>query len=144
MIFSFGHSEHERVEVEIIDYERSPVGNYWDDNWITVQIRVNAGGFRAKAHASFLTSEIRGFLSPLRDLCDSLDGAAEFTTLEGQLYLKMTGDGKGHIDLVGEVLDQAGIGNRLHFNLHFDQTQLRTSVRELENLIAAFPVRSTD
>jgi hypothetical protein len=32
MIFSFGHSEQERIEVEVHGYERAPVGKYYDDN----------------------------------------------------------------------------------------------------------------
>ena len=55
----------------------------------------------------------------------------------------LSGDGKGHIELVGQVADQPGIGNRLHFTLHFDQSQLAASVHELEKVIAEFPVRET-
>ena len=35
MTFSFGQSERERIEVEVFGYERQPVGEYWDDNWLT-------------------------------------------------------------------------------------------------------------
>ena len=40
MIFSFGQSQEERIEVDVLDYERAPVGEYWDDNWLNVEIRV--------------------------------------------------------------------------------------------------------
>jgi len=82
------------------------------------------------------------FLTQLRPLHQSLSGTAEFTTLEEQLHLRLSGDGKGHIELVGEISDQPGIGNRLHFALHFDQSQLGTSIHELEKVTAEFPVRA--
>ena len=62
--------------------------------------------------------------------------------LEEQVHLRLTGDGNGHIELVGEVADQPGIGNRLRFTLQFDQSQLGASVRELERVTSEFPVRA--
>lgn len=141
MTFSFGQSQHERIEIHVLRYERAPVGDYHDDNWLTVQIRVCVGGFRCSVDAAILTVELTGFLSQLRPLYQTLHGNAEFTTLEQQLHLRLTGDGKGHIELVGDVADQPGIGNRLHFTLQFDQSQLETSIRDLAKITARFPVR---
>ncbi|MBC7855404.1 MAG: hypothetical protein IAF94_18405 [Pirellulaceae bacterium] len=141
MKFSFGHLELERVEVDVHGYERAAVGEYWDDNWLTVEICVRAGGFRGKVAATIITSELTKFLSELRPLFETLSGTAEFTTMEDQLSLRLTGDGNGHIELRGEVSDQAGIGNRLHFTLQFDQSQLGVSIHELDRVSGQFPVR---
>ena len=142
MTFSFGQSEQERIEVDVVRYERTPVGEYHDDNWLTSQIRVRAGGFRGKVDVSILTDELATFLTQLHALHGTLRGTAEFSTLEEQVHLRLTGDGKGHIELVGEVADQPGIGNRLRFTLQFDQPQLGASVRELERVTSEFPVRA--
>jgi hypothetical protein len=142
MTFSFGHSEQERIEVEVYGYERAPVGEYYDDNWLTVDIRIQTGGFRGEMPATFVTGELVKFLSELRPLHQTLTGAAAFQTMEGQLSLWLTGDGKGHIELRGEVADQAA-GNRLHFTLQFDQSQLNSSIRELERVTLRFPERLT-
>ena len=141
MIFSFGQSEHERIEVDVLASDRAPVGEYYDDNWLTVKIRVAAGGFRGVVDAAVLSSELATFLTQLHRLYESLRSVAEFTTLERQLHLRLTGDGKGHIELLGDVGDKPGIGNRLHFTLDFDQSQLRASIRELECVVSEFPVR---
>ncbi len=143
MMFSFGQSEQERVEVDVHGYERAPTGEYYDDNWLTVEIRIRAGGFRGKAAASIITSELTKFLSELRPLYEKLNGMAEFVTMEGQLRLQLLGDGKGHIELHGELADQAGVGNRLHFTLRFDRSQLAASIRELERVTTQFPVRAS-
>jgi len=142
MTFSFGQSQHERLEVDVLRYERSPVGEYHDDNWLTVQVRVCIGGFRGTVDAAIVADELAAFLGQLRPLYDTLRGTAEFVTLEGQLLLRLTGDGKGHIELVGEVADQPGIGNRLHFTLQFDQSQLGSSIHDLERVTSEFPVRA--
>ena len=141
MTFSFGQSEQERIEVEVYGYERAPVGEYHDDNWLTVEIRVRAGGFRGKASAAIITSELNAFLPELRALYANLSGTAVFVTIEEQLSLRLDGNGKGHVQLRGEIADQAGIGNCLHFSLALDQSQLGTSIRELERVVLQFPVR---
>jgi hypothetical protein len=142
LVFSFGQSERERIEIDVLDYERKPVGEYYDDNWLNVEIRIHAGGFRGKVAATILTGELEKFLSELKPLYEKLIGDAKFTTMEEQLGLRLSGDGKGHIELRGEIADQAGIGNRLFFNLRFDQSQLKKSISELELITETFPVRS--
>jgi hypothetical protein len=127
MIFSFGQSEYERIEVDVMNYERTPVGEYYDDNWLNVEIRVHAGGFCGKAAATIITGELEKFLTELKPLHEKLSGIATFTILEEQLSLP----------------DRAGTGNRLSFTLQFDQSQLGISVRELEKVTTQFPVRMT-
>ena len=144
MTFSFGQTEHERIEVDVLCYERTPSGEYHDDNWLNSQIRVSAGGFCGKVDAAIVTDELTEFLGQLRSLFSSLRGRAEFSTMEGQLHLTLTGDGKGHIALAGEVADQPGIGNRLHFALQFDQSQLGVAIRELERVTSTFPIRGSN
>jgi hypothetical protein len=139
MIFSFGQSEKERLAVDVVGYERAPVGEYFDDNWLIIEIRVQAGNFQCKTKAAILTDELIKFSSELRVLFETLKGSAAFTTLEEQLSLQLTGDGKGHIELCGEV----EAGHRLIFTLQFDQSQLGRSIHEIEKVLSQFPIRSS-
>lgn len=141
MKFSFGQSETERIEVDVLRYERAHSGDHDDNQWLTSQFRVSAGGFRGKVDAAIRTTELDAFLNQLRPLYRTLRGTAEFSTMEGQLHMLLVGDGKGHIELKGKVEDQAGGDNQLHFRLQFDQTQLATSIDELERVISYFPIR---
>jgi hypothetical protein len=140
MIFSFGGPKHERIEIDV-RYERPPSGDYHDDNWLTAGINVSAGSFRAKAEVSMLTDELVSFLGQLQILFKTLEGPAELITLEQQIYLRLTGNGKGHIELKGELGEMPEMGNRLHFELNFDQTELGASIRELEKVTTQFPIR---
>ena len=141
MIFSFGHPERERVEVDVLRYERAPVGEFYDDNWLVVDIRVQAGGFHGRVAATIITQELINFASQLHTLNKTLSGSARFSTLEQQLSLHLVGDDKGRIELRGEVADRPGSGNRLQFILQFDQSQLGVSIRELEKVALQFPIR---
>jgi hypothetical protein len=141
MKFSLGHSEMERLEVEVLRYERAPCGEYYDDNWLTSQLRVSVGGFKGKVEAAIQTAELDTFLAQLRPLYATLRGTAEFSTIEEQLHLLLVGDGKGHIELTGELIDRPGLGNRLHFKLQFDQTQLAVSIQELERVMSVYSIR---
>ena len=140
--FSLGESEHERVEVTVSGYERQPSGDYHDDNWLTVEVSLAVGGFRGRFQASFLTAELTEFRDQLVALNKSLKGEAKLATMETQLLLSLTGNGRGGISLKGEAWDQPGIGNRLAFGFNLDQTHLANTLRELDAVIERFPVRA--
>lgn len=140
--FSLGDSGHGCIEIDIMDYERELVGEYYDDNWVRGNVSVIVGGFTGKFNAAFLSEDFSRFLEKLNKLYESLSGKAEFTTMEGQLLLEAEGDGKGHIRVRGEAIDVAGTGNRLVFNFEIDQIQLAQTIKELKHVVSDYPVRS--
>ncbi|KRW67430.1 hypothetical protein AO741_20765 [Pseudomonas sp. TTU2014-105ASC] len=140
--FAFGGEEAERVEVQVHGYEREPVGEYYDDNWVRVSVHVNVGSFSGLFDATFLTSELAEFRVSVSSLYESLVGVARFTTLEDQLSLELAGDGRGHIQLKGVAIDAPGIGNRLEFQMALDQGHLSAALRGLDGIASSFPVRA--
>ncbi len=141
MKFSFGHAEIERIEVDVQGYERDLTGEYWDDHWLTVQICVRVGGFRGAVSATIITTDLSELLAQLQPLYETLNGVAEFRTMEEQLALTLTGSQLGQIELRGIVLDRPGVGNRLGFSIQFDQSHLAQSIKELDEVVARFPPR---
>jgi hypothetical protein len=140
---SFGGSQHERLEIACTGYRRPErADNYHDANWLGIRLTIAAGAFRGNFATAFLTSEIEALRSQLRTLYASLKGAVKFETLEGQLTLTFEGNGLGGIKLLGEALDQAGIGNRLCFRLSLDQTQIGAALTQLDEVLESFPVRT--
>ena len=131
-----------QLRLDVLGYEREPVGEYFDDNWLSVAVEVKAGGFTGFFSASVLTGEIEAFHEEAAKLCDSLTGQAKFRTLEEQLSVDLLGDGRGHIRLTGRAADQPGIGNALAFSFALDQAQLQSSVQSLARLLKVFPVRT--
>ncbi len=140
--FSLGESEHERVKRTVSGYESQPSGDSHEDNWLMVDVSVAVGGFRGRFQATFRTAELTEFRDQLMALYKSLKGEAKLITMEAQLLLSLTGNGRGDISLKGEAWDQPGIGNRLSFGIDLDQTHLASTLRELDAVIERFPVRA--
>jgi len=139
--FSIGGATRERVEVEVQGYERNPTGDDHDDNWLTVRVCVAVGAFSGTYSAAFLTDELQSFQVQLAELYRTLSGVAEFSTLEEQLSLQLSGNGRGEILLKGVATDFAGMGNKLLFHLAIDQTYLQTTIQEIQTVIDLFPKR---
>jgi hypothetical protein len=139
---AFGGAEHERLEIVVHGYERQAMGDYYDDNWLTVNVSIQAGSFQGRFQTAFLTAELEAFRDELRRLLETLKGEAVFHTLEEQLTLTLQGDGLGHIQVHGKAIDQAGIGNCLEFGIAIEQTQLQASLRALEAVVKEYPVRT--
>jgi hypothetical protein len=114
--------------------------DYWDGNWLSASIVIRAGGFRGSIEGDIRAEELAAFYGQLAQLQDSLQGVAEFDTLEDWLSIRATGDGIGHIEMRCVVLDQPGIGNKLEFTLASDQTFAKEAVGQLAEATKAFPV----
>jgi hypothetical protein len=140
--FSLGGSEHEQVVVTVHGYERSLTGEYSDDNWLSVAVEVSAGAFSGNFSAAFVTEDFVRFRLSLQQLYESLKGESEFFTLEEQLSLKLVGNGRGDIQVLGIAVDRAGDGNTLHFSLALDQTHLAATLGGLNAIVSEFPVRA--
>ena len=140
--FAIGTSKTETVALTVLSYERPPVGEFYDDNWLLCEVSVRAGAFSGKFQANFLTSELEELRQGLGTLHRELRGGYTFEPMEGQLILRVSCDNLGCIHIAGEAMDQAGIGHKLTFKLSLDQTYLAESLRELSDVVRAFPVRA--
>jgi hypothetical protein len=139
--FSIGGGENERVEVRVHGYERAPVGEYYDDNWVRASVAVAVGAFSGEFDAAFLTSDFVRFREGLAVLNETLVGKASFTTLDDQLSLELTGNGRGGIRFKGVAVDAPGIGNRLEFALDLDQSYLPGILGGLDEILKEVPPR---
>jgi hypothetical protein len=134
--FAIGAEEQERVSIEI-------VGGHAEAQiqWLRASVAVRAGGFTGHFDTDFIANDISRFLGELRELYRTLQGSACFTSWDKQIELKLEGNGRGGVGLLGEAMDIAGTGNRLRFHLDIDQTYLPTLVSDLEQICAEYPER---
>lgn len=119
--------------------------DFWDGNWLDTRVTLSAGRFKGDFRAFLRGEELVRFRAAVGLLYTSLGTAipskvAEFATLEGQLSIRIVGDGLGHFTAACVALDEPGVGNRLTFTLTFDQTYLPALLRGLDVVIATFPV----
>jgi hypothetical protein len=115
----------------------------WDGNWIVCEVEISAGGFRGRFSADLRPEEFHAFMDQVSELDRTVEGAATFTTMEGQLAMSLTAGVDGQVKVAGEALDLAGSENRLAFGFHVDQASLPDLARSLESVLAAFPVVGT-
>jgi hypothetical protein len=135
-----GDADGQHVLVRAQSRHHPHLFDYWDGNWVSSEVDVAAGGMRAVFRAELRSEEFQSFLDEAEALSRSLDGVATFSTAEGQLTVTLTADSAGHLSVVGEAVDTAGGGNRLHFAFDIDQTYLAQICRQLQLLLEAFPV----
>jgi hypothetical protein len=142
MSLSIGCSEHEHVKIIINQYEDSPTGGATDYNWLLCTVDVSFGKFTGTFSANFQSYDFIKFTQELKKLYACLKGTATFNTLEGQLEIKLTGNGNGTIELTGMCMDSVGVGNQLSFSTELDQTYLPSSIAELEDILNGFQARA--
>lgn len=129
------------VGVEVL-YRQFPNSNDFDDgNWVRSGITVDTGTLRGSFECWLCTYDFDNFRRGLVPLYESLQGKAEFHTLEGQLSIELRGDGLGHIDGDVVVVDRdVATTPELKFTLSIDQTYLPKLIAELEEVQQLFPI----
>ena len=117
LTITIGHQETERVLLEVLGRERPNDDDYWDGNWLVVDVHVRVGGFIGHAVANLRTEEFRQFREALDAAYREVGGVAMFETREGWLTLTVTCGKGGKVTVEGEATDRPGMGNRLKFAL---------------------------
>lgn len=138
-----GDENGQHVVIRALSRNHPDLFDYWDGNWVACELEIVTGGFRGAFRADLRSEEFCAFLEEAEGLSATLDGAASFSTMEGQIAFSLAGDGKGRVRVQGEARDAPGSANRLHFCFDIDQSYLPHICRSLEVLLAAFPVVGT-
>ncbi|MEO8236390.1 MAG: hypothetical protein ABI549_13315 [Flavobacterium sp.] len=126
-----------RIDLIGLNYPNAELD--WDRNWISGIVKVKAGVFSGEFKADFMTVDFFSFKNELVKLYDNLNGIATFHTLESQVEMKIVGDGIGHLNAECVVMDNAGNGNKLKFEISFDQTHVPKILNQLEKIVNKFP-----
>ena len=111
------------------------------DDWLDSTISIRAGAFAGSFDAALMTCDFPPFRRQLERLYEMLDSTATFDTIERQLRMKFTGNGRGGIVIHGVAGDRAADGNVLRFQFCIDQTFLPTIISDLQYIEAEFPSR---
>ena len=129
------------IKIEVFGKQYPNTDDDWDENWLNCMISVKAGPFSGKFKANLMTTDFEMFKNGITELYNKLDGVATFYTLESQVDIKIMGDGIGHLTAQCEVMDNVGVGNKLEFEIDFDQTQIPELINQLEKITKEFPVK---
>jgi hypothetical protein len=128
------------VSIIVSGRERPASTDFHDGNWLSATVSVSAGAWRGEYRANLRTEDFRSFLDEVRSLRDMPEGKAEFNPMEPWIVLQLEGDGRGRVAVTGQADDRVATGNKLSFHFDVDQTFLPSLIRDLESLLAEFPV----
>ena len=134
-----GRTDHLRIRVLGRMHDAT---DYWDGNWLVTPIDARFGGFTASVGAGLRAEEFRSFRDGLRQVNDTLTGAAVLESMEEWLELRLSAGSRGHLLVSGTLTDQVGRRpNSLRFSIgDLDQSDLPVILDALDEVLAAFPV----
>jgi hypothetical protein len=132
-----------RLVLRVAGYERPSLESGADANWLVGEAEMTAdagGSFAARRGLTLRTEELAAFRDALRRLVEELDGEATLTHMEDEVGCTIRlHRGTGELDaFVREHVP--GIELRVE-RLRTDQSYLQETARQLEALVAAFPIR---
>jgi hypothetical protein len=135
-----GDAGGQHVLFTVLGRKHPGLFDHWDGNWLASEVKVAVGGFRAAFRADLRAEELQAFRDQIDALVQSVEGAASFSTLEGQIALTISGDVRGHVSVRGEARDVPAGDNLLQFAFEIDQTYLKSIYVSLDAIVSAFPV----
>jgi hypothetical protein len=127
-----------RLEPVCLTYPTATVD--YDRNWIKTNVTVKGGAFGGHFIGDFLTTEFELLKRKIRVLANDFNAAVLFQATQGQLAMKITGDGLGHFELDFEASPEPHLGQTLSFSINFDQTEIDGYLRQLNKITTAFPI----
>lgn len=139
-LIHFSGERSEFLSLTVHGRSRPDSSDYWDGNWLWCSVEVSAGAFRGKVDGLLRNEDLARFLPRLEGLSEKSSGDAFFDTVEGWLDVRLTGDGRGHVELRGQLVDTPADGNSLEFRLSLDQTYLPPLMAQLRAALEQFPV----
>jgi len=129
------------IRVTVLRKSYPDAADNWDNNWVDATIKVKAGPFTGTYNVQLRIIDFQFFRKELRTIYDNLTGQAKFEDIDRYLSINMKGDGAGHFETYCTLMCDPGAEEiTLKFNLHPDQTQIMPIVRQLDNILAVFPV----
>lgn len=132
------------LRITPIRYKYYSASDDWDKNWLEVQIKVKAGAFSAVYKADLMTIGFKTLKDYFEYIYNHLSGEFQFENIEHCIKLNLKGDGIGHFEIDCTVTDEPGyLESSLSFYLSIDQTQIMPLVRQLDTIIAQFPIIGT-
>jgi len=131
--FSVGYPDKERVEVNLISRPADAKSDGYD--WIKGVVQFNIGAFNGELEISLCLSDMIRFKEQLEPVYEKLEGVAEFKTIENQLAIRIEVNKLGHVQASGHILDDFVSGNKLYFNIAYDQTLLWHTISEIDEAL---------
>jgi hypothetical protein len=129
------------ISIEASGYERPIAQNVDDANWLKCRVTVNLGYFTGEYPGAFETSDFVRFRDGLEKILSTMGGMASFETCEEALNCTIEMRGSGTARIKGKAQIHQNVAATLSFSFESDQSFIAQTLREVEAIIAEYPVR---
>jgi hypothetical protein len=137
-----GEDERNVLVVNVLSRTHPQSRDSWDGNWLNTEVRVKVKGFTGRVSGYTRTEEFTAFHEQLERVNRSLNGGADFRTVEKWITIRLQSDIGGYVSVEAEIFDQPGVGNRLSCNFDVTQASIPPMLNQLQAICSQFPVRS--
>ncbi len=127
-----------RLEINVLKRINSETNDYWDDNWLQSEIRIDVPGFKVFYGFNLRVDDLQRFYKGLITLKNSNSRKVEFTTMEEGLYLYLNIENNGVVNCKGKANNENG--NSLDFKLQSDMATLDIFIGDLETTLRFYPL----
>ena len=111
---------------------------HWGGYDVQAGIEIKSENFHVKSSFWISTAEIYDFTQELKLCYNTLNGSANLISYEGNLKLVGEFDGIGHVNFKGYFSEQNEWANELNFEFMSDQTFIRSTLDELEQIVLKY------
>ncbi|MDP3912248.1 MAG: hypothetical protein Q8R96_00720 [Bacteroidota bacterium] len=111
---------------------------FWGGYDVQARIEIKSGNFGVKSGLWISTGELHDFFQQLNHSYLSLTGDVSLNSYEGNLNLIAAFDGLGHVNITGSFSEQNEFANDLKFEFVSDQTFIRSTLCELEQIVLKY------
>jgi hypothetical protein len=117
--------------------------DYWDGNWLSVLMQVDAAYAVVQAEGPILrATEVSDLVDGCRRLYRALTGEFVLDAIEPNFRLKLVVNARGQLD-VGVDLTGDHLAQRHHFDFALDQSYLPAFIAGGEDVLRRFPIRGS-
>lgn len=129
------------LKIWVVGRQFPDAGDYWDGNWLQVEVHMAANGAQVEATGTFVRSdEIAAFLDGLEVMNRELSGKAELLCMEPNLNVAIAFEGPlGNIRGIVEITPE--FSNQFHrFQVGGNPSDLPKMITECRRVLSRFPV----
>jgi hypothetical protein len=121
----------------------SDAEDYWDGNWLSVLIQVDAAYAVVQAEGPILHGgELSDLVEGSKRLHDTLAGELTLDGAEPNFHLKLAINARGQLD-VGVDLTGDHLAQSHHFDFALDQSYLPAFIAGGEDVLRRYPIRGS-
>jgi len=144
-LWTLGGTGGEAVSVLVLAYEQEALTNYYDSNWLRVEVGLRMGRLSVRYPASFLAPELARFERELSELVAAASDSATFVSLDGQLALELAADGLGQVAVKWAASPRTSAEPwEIRGNFTTDHASVRHTLAEVQRVSAQFPERGQE